>query len=470
MSDLVDLSLTEVAALVRTKKASAVEVTEAALARAAAVQPRLNCFLALEPQAALAEARALDAELARGVPRGPLHGVPLAHKDLFYRAGIRTTCGSRLLGDFVAGGTSSLLTRMAEAGAVTIGTLNMSEIAVGASGRNETFGHCRNPWNPAHIAGGSSSGSGSAVGARAVYGSLGTDTGGSVRLPASMCGVVGLKPTQGRISRHGVMPLSYSLDNVGPFGRTARDVAAQLQVVAGSDPLDPTCSTDPVSDYAAEMAAVTLKGLRIGVPTSYYFEDVAPSVMAALEAALAIFRAAGAQVVEVDVGVGHDSVRVLCNVLLKSEASNIHGEWFRTRPGVHNAEVRTRLEAGLQIPAARYLQAQRLRGPILRQFCADVFGTVDVMFTPTFPLEVPTLGDTDAAIGSNAIRINEKLAWCTRAINYLGLPGLSVPCGFSANGLPVGFQLVGRPFSEGLLLGIADAYQQDTGWHRRKAA
>lgn len=470
MSALTDLSLTEVADLIRRKKASAVEVTQAAIDRSQAVQPRINCFIALEPESALAEARALDDELARGKLRGLLHGVPLAHKDLFYRAGKRTTCGSRILGDFVAQGTSSLITRMARAGAVNLGTLNMSEIAVGASGRNETFGHCRNPWNPLHISGGSSSGSGSAVGARAVYGSLGSDTGGSVRLPASMCGVVGLKPTQGRISRHGVMPLSYSLDNVGPFGRTAKDVAALLQVIAGADPLDPTASADPVPDYAAEMAAVTLKGLRIGVPTSYYFDDVAPSVMAALEAALDLFRKAGAQVVDVAIGSGHDTARVLSNVLLKSEAAGIHGEWFRTKPGVHNAEVRTRLEAGLQIPAARYIQAHRLRGLITRQFCADVFGKVDVMFTPTFSMEVPTLSDTDAAIGGNAIRINEKLAWCTRAINYLGLPGLSVPCGFSANGLPVGFQLVGTPFSEGFLLGVADAYQQETGWHRKKAA
>ena len=470
MSNLTDLSLTEVASLIRTKKASAVEVTQAAIDRAQAVQPRINCFIALEPEVAMAEAKALDGELAKGQAHGPLHGVPLAHKDLFYRTGKRTTCGSRILGDFVSQTTSSLLTRLTKAGAVNLGTLNMSEIAVGASGRNETFGHCRNPWNPLHISGGSSSGSGSAVGARAVYGSLGSDTGGSVRLPATMCGVVGLKPTQGRISRHGVMPLSYSLDNVGPFGRTAKDVAALLQVVAGADPQDPTASGDPVPDYAAEMAAVTLKGLRIGVPTTYYYDDVAPSVMAALEAALAVFRAAGAQVIDVDIGPEHDNARVLSNVLLKAEAGGIHGEWFRTRPGVHNAEVRTRLEAGLQIPAVRYLQAQRLRGPITRQFCGDVFGKVDVMFTPTFSMEVPTLADTDAAIGGNAIRINEKLAWCTRAINYLGLPGLSVPCGFSANGLPVGFQLVGTPFAEGFLLGVADAYQQETGWHAKKAA
>lgn len=469
MSALTDLSLTEVAAAIRAKKASAVEVTQAAIDRAQAVQPRLNCFLALEPDAALAEARKLDDEMARGKVRGALHGVPLAHKDLFYRAGKRMTAASRILGDHVPTYTSSLLDRLAKAGAVTIGTLTMSEIAVGAMGRNETFGHCRNPWNPDHITGGSSSGSGSAVGARAVYGSLGTDTGGSVRLPATMCGVVGLKPTQGRISRHGVMPLSYSLDNVGPFARTAKDVAALLQVVGGPDPLDPTSSADPLPDYTAEMAAVTLKGLRIGIPTSYYYDDVAPSVMAALEAALAVLRGAGAQTVDVAIPADHDNLRVLANVVLKSEAGGIHGEWFRTRPGVHSAEVRTRLEGGLHIPAARYLQAQRLRGPMVRQFCQDIFGKVDVLFTPTFALEVPTLAETDAAVGANALRINEKLAWCTRVFNYLGLPGLSVPCGFSANGLPVGFQLVGPPFAEGFLLGIADAYQQDTGWHRRKA-
>lgn len=466
MSAIVDMSLTEVADAIRSKKISAREATEACIGQIEAWQPAINAFITFDPEGALAQADAADAELAKGNVRGSLHGVPLAHKDLFYRKGTRITCGSKVLGDLVADHDATVLRRLADAGALHLGGLNMSELAMGAAGRNEHFGHARNPWNPAHNTGGSSSGSGAAVAARMVFGALGTDTGGSIRIPSSMCGIVGLKGTFGRVSRRGVMPLSYFLDNAGPMTRTVRDCARMMGLIAGPDPDDVTAAPEPVPDYEARLDAADIKGLRIGVPTSYFYDGAADSVRAALEATHEVYKAAGAEIVEVEVP-DQEIMRDLCNVLLKVEAANIHGEWLRTRANEYSAEVRARFEAGLYIPGVRYLQAQRLRGEHVAKFCAMVFDTCDVLQTPGLPIEVPTLADTDAAVGSNALAVNEKLAWCTRGLNYLGLPGLVVPCGFSASGLPVGQQLIGPPFSEDLLFEVGHAYQRDTDWHTR---
>jgi len=466
MSDIVQMSLTEVADAIRSKKVSAVEATQACIDQIDKWQPKVNAFVTYDPDGAISQAKQADADLAKGNARGPLHGVPLAHKDLFYRKGTRITCASKILGNLMADYDATVLRRLADAGAVHLGGLNMSELAMGAAGRNEHFGHCRNPWNPGHITGGSSSGSGASVASHMVFGALGTDTGGSIRIPSAMCGVVGIKGTFGRVSRRGVMPLSYSLDNAGPMTRTVKDCARMFGIIAGVDPDDPSTANEPVPDYEAGLEKATVKGLRIGVPTSYFYDDAAPSVRQAVEAALEVYRAQGAIIVDVDIP-DQEILRDLCNVVLKVEAANIHADWLRTRTNEYSTEVRSRIEGGLYIPGVRYLQAQRLRGEHAKAFCDQVFDKCDVLHTPGLPIEVPTLADTDAAVGKNALAINEKLAWCTRGLNYLGLPGLSVPCGFSANGLPVSQQLIGPPFSEDLLFEVGHAYQRETDWHSK---
>ncbi|MDA0369260.1 MAG: amidase [Proteobacteria bacterium] len=464
MNSIVEMSLTEVANAIQTKKVSSVEATQACIDQVLAWQPKVNAFISFDPEDALDQAAAADADLAVGSVRGPLHGVPLAHKDLFYRDGKRTTCASKILGDLTPDYDATVLRRLTDAGALHLGGLNMSELAVGAAGRNEPFGHCRNPWNTDHITGGSSSGSGASVASRMVFGALGTDTGGSVRIPSTMCGIVGIKGTFGRVSRHGVMPVSYSLDNVGPMTRTVEDCARLMGIVAGADPEDPSTANEPVPDYVGTLAGASVKGLRIGVPTSYFYDGVAPSVRAAIDASLDVYRQLGASIVDVDVP---DTLvqRDLCNVVFKVEMANIHADWLRTRANEYSTEVRARIEGGLYIPGVRYLQAQRLRGQLVTEFCNQVFDKCDVLHTPGLPIEVPTLADTDAAVGENALSTNEKLSWCMRALNYLGLPGLAVPCGFSANGLPVGHQLIGPPFSEDLLFEVGHAYQRETDWH-----
>lgn len=462
-------SLVEVAEAILGKDVSCLEVTQACLTRAETHQPTLNCFISLEADEAGRQAKEADTALARGDVRGPLHGVPLAHKDLLYRAGKVATCGSRILGEFVPDYTATVLERLSAAGAVNLGTLNMAEIALGASGRNEHFGHCRNPWNPDHVTGGSSSGSASAVAGRLVYGAIGTDTGGSIRLPATMCGLVGIKPTQTRTSRYGVMPLSYSLDNAGPLTRTVADCARMLGVIAGVDPNDPTCSDEPVPDYEKSLNGASARGVRIGVPASYYYDHTTEAVRSALAASLDVFKSLGAEIVEVEVP-DHDLIRELFGTLVRAEAANIHAKWFAERPQDYSTEVRARIEAGLYMPATRYLESLRLRPGLMDEFCEMVFGKADVFHTPGLAIAVPTLEETDAAVSDDALLINERLAWCTRAASYLGLPSLAVPCGFADRGLPVGFQLMGRPFSEDLLFQVGHVYQRETDWHQRAPA
>ena len=292
------LTLCEAAAAIRGRRLSSREVVQAAVERAERLQPRLNAFISLDGDRALADADRADAALARGETVGPLHGVPLAHKDMFYRAGRTVTCGSRLRLNFVPDYTATMLARLDNAGAVDLGGLNMSEFACNPFGLNVLCGRARNPWNPACIAGGSSSGPGAAVAAGLVYGSFGSDTGGSVRLPAGICGVAGLLPTNGRIGRYGMMPLSFSLDNAGPLARTVRDCARLMQVVAGADPLDPTSTGSTVPDDEAALEA-PIKGLRVGVPIRHHWDGLAADVKARLEASLEVFRAQGAEIVDV---------------------------------------------------------------------------------------------------------------------------------------------------------------------------
>ena len=466
--ELAELSLIEVADRIARRDVSAAEVTRNAIARIERLEPTLNAFISFEPEAALAKAERVDAAIGRGETVGPLAGVPLAHKDMYYRAGKVTTSGSKISKGFVADHNSTALARLQAAGALYLGGLNMSEFVTGPTGHNLHYGDCHNPWNPDHAPGGSSSGSGAATAARLVYGAMGSDTGGSIRIPAGMCGVVGLKPTQTRVTRYGVTPLCFSFDCCGPLTRTVRDAARMLGVIAGHDPNDPTSSRRPVDDYEAACGREA-RGLRIGVPTSHYNDDLDPAVAAMMDASRKTFTNLGCELVEVDMP-DHDTINTLWNVILSSEAATIHRRWLRDRRDDYAPQVRRRLEVGLFQPATRYIEALTLRAGIAQAFVDEVFGACDVLHIPTMPMPAPRLDDIAVGDDDDMPAVILRVSGMTRPINFLGLPSLSLPGGFSETGLPACFQLVGRPFAEATLCRLGDAFQQATDWHTRLPA
>jgi len=465
MTDLARVTLVAAATAIARGEISSVELTRACLERAHRLNAALNCFIRIEDELALREAARADAARAAGERLGVLHGVPLAAKDMFYDPERETSSGSRVRQGFRATTKATVLVRLAAAGAVNLGALNMTEFALGPTGHNAFYGDCRNPWNPAHIAGGSSSGAGAAVAARIAFGALGSDTGGSIRIPAAANGVLGLKPTYGRVSRAGAMPLSWSTDHIGPLARTARDLARLLAVIAGYDATDPSSSRRPVPDYEAALAD-GVAGLRVGIPVNYFFDGVDPGVRRLLEASLKVLAELGAQLVEIEVP-APEHLTELGRAIVYSEAAALHGEWLRTRPGDYSPQVRARAMTGIAIPAAAYLEALQLRPRLLRRFVSGVYAGCDVLALPTLALPVPTLADTDVGAGEAMWAIIGRLVYCTGPFNYLGVPALSVPVGFTASALPASLQLVGRPFAEARLLRVAAAYQSATDWHQR---
>jgi aspartyl-tRNA(Asn)/glutamyl-tRNA(Gln) amidotransferase subunit A len=405
------------------------ELLRACRARIEQWQPRINAFIEVHEN-----------------PSGG--GVPLAHKDMFYRAGRVSSCGSKIRRDWVANETSAALERLDAAGFADLGRLNMSEFAYGPTGHNEHFGDCRNPWNPDYITGGSSSGSGAAVAARLVFGALGSDTGGSVRLPAAACGITGLKTTWGRVPLRGAMPLSPSLDTIGPLARSAEDCAILLQAIAGDD------------------GAQEKREIRIAMSSAWIERSAEPEVAAAVLAAARTLDRNPVQVEPPD----FDTLSAHCLVVMQAEASAQHAQWMRERPGDYSSAVRARLEAGYAIPAASYVEVLRLRRAALERFCAQTLGGADLYLLPGIAMRVPTRVQTGPAGGTDMPRMLADLTRLTRWVNYLGVPALVVPCGVDSRGLPLSLQLVGRPFSEALLLAAARAYQRATDWHRRVPA
>jgi aspartyl-tRNA(Asn)/glutamyl-tRNA(Gln) amidotransferase subunit A len=463
-SELALLSLTAAADGIAQKRFSSREVTKSCLDRIARWQPRLNAFMAIEAEPALTAADAADAALARSNRGGALHGVPLAHKDMYYEAGKVVTCGSKIRRDFVATTTSTALQRLKDAGAIRLGSLQMAEFAYGPTGHNFHHGAVHNPWNTNHITGGSSSGSGSAVAARLTFAALGSDTGGSIRMPAHFCGVTGLKVTWGRISRAGAMPLSQSLDTVGPLARTAEDCALLLGLMAGPDPEDPTAVTGPLPDYTAATKE-SIKGLRIGVPTAFYVDDLDSEVGAAFEATVAVLRKEGADVVKVELP-DQRQLTAACQLVLAVEGAAFHKRWLIERPQDYGPQVLMRLQNGLAISGVSYLEALRWRGPALAAHLAAV-AHVDAVITPVAPVAAPTIAESDVGNGPDAEAVIQRLTRFTRPINYLGLPALSIPSGFTKSGLPVGMQLIGRSFDEAMLLRIGAVFQRATDFHER---
>lgn len=465
-TELARLSLAAASAGLAAKRFSAAELLDAVIARARAVQPAVNAFLRIDEAAARRRACAIDAARSAGASLGPLAGIPMAHKDMFYRTGVPSSCGSRIKGDEPERVTATVLERLDEADAVQFGVLNMNEFAYGPSGHNWHFGHCRNPWSTDYITGGSSSGSAASVAARANFAALGSDTGASIRLPAALCGVTGLKVTYGRVSRAGAMPLSFSLDTVGPIARSAEDCALVLAAIAGADARDPTTAAAGVPDYAVTLAE-PVDGLRIGVATNAFADGLAPAVAEAIEATRRTLAALGCAIVPVTLP-DLSAWDVAGAQVTAAEGAAVHGQWLRTRPNDYSEQVRARLERGAAIPATVYIDALRLRASALAAFTDAVFTRADVLLAPCLPIATPTLSETDVGGGAHMDRTLAELTRCLRPFNYLGLPSLAVPAGFADNGLPVGVQLVGRPFAEALLLRVGHRFQQATDWHRRE--
>jgi aspartyl-tRNA(Asn)/glutamyl-tRNA(Gln) amidotransferase subunit A len=458
------MSLTAVAKAIADKRVSSREATKSCFDRIAQWQPRLNAFMAIEAEEALAAADAADATLAKGNANGALHGVPLAHKDMYYDAGKVVTCGSKIRRDFVATTTSTALQRLKDAGTIRLGSLQMSEFAYGPTGHNAHYGAVHNPWAVDHITGGSSSGSGSAVAARLTFAALGSDTGGSIRMPAHFCGVTGLKTTVDRISRAGAMPLSQSLDTVGPLARTAEDCALLLGLMAGADPADPTAIAGPLPDYMAATQQ-PIKGLTIGVPTAFYVDDLDPEVARILDETVAVLKGEGAKIVQVELP-DQRQLTAACQFVLAVEAAAFHKRWMIERPGDYGPQVLMRLQNGLAITGVSYLEAMRWRGPALAAHLAAVAG-IDAVLAPVAPVAAPTIAESDVGNSPDAEAVIQRLTRFTRPINYLGLPSLSIPTGFTDRGLPVGMQLVGRSFDEAMLLRIGAAFQRATDFHDR---
>jgi aspartyl-tRNA(Asn)/glutamyl-tRNA(Gln) amidotransferase subunit A len=458
------MTLTAVAKAIAEKKLSSHEVTRACLHRIAQWQPHLNAFMAVEAEQALAAAEAADAALAKGDVRGPLHGVPLAHKDMYYEAGKVVTCGSLIRRDYVATTTSTALQRLKDAGQVRLGSLQMSEFAYGPTGHNGHYGPVHNPFVLDHVTGGSSSGSGSAVGARLTFAALGSDTGGSIRNPANFCGDTGLKTTCGLVSRAGAMPLSQSLDTVGPLARTVEDCALLLGLIAGADPEDPTTFGGPVPDYMAATRA-SLKGLRIGVPTAFYVDDLDAEVARILDETIAVLKREGADIVKVEL-TDQGQLSAACQLVLAVEAAAFHKRWLIERPQDYGPQVLMRLQNGLAVPGVSYLEALRWRGAALAAHVAATAG-VDAVIAPVAPVPAPTIAESDVRNAPNAEAVIQGLTRFTRPVNYLGLPSLAIPCGFTAGGVPVGMQLIGRSFDESTLLTIGAAFQRATDFHER---
>jgi aspartyl-tRNA(Asn)/glutamyl-tRNA(Gln) amidotransferase subunit A len=458
------LSLTEVAKAIAQKRFSSREVTQSCLDRIAKWQPHLNAFMAIEKDEALAAADQADAALAKGGHHGALHGVPLAHKDMYYDAGKVVTCGSKIRREFVATTTSTALQRLKDAGTVRLGSLQMAEFAYGPTGHNAHYGPVHNPFALDRITGGSSSGSGSAVAARLTFAALGSDTGGSIRMPAHFCGVTGLKTTWGRISRAGAMPLSQSLDTVGPLARTAEDCALLLGLMAGADPEDPTAIVGPVPNFmTATREPVT--GLTIGVPSAFYVDDLDSEVARILDDTLAVLKRQGVKIVQVDLP-DQRQLTAACQLVLAVEAAAFHKRWMIERSQDYGPQVLMRLQNGLAIPGVNYLEAMRWRGPALAAHLAAVAG-VDAVIAPVAPVAAPTIAESDVGNSPDAEAVIQRLTRFTRPINYLGLPSLSIPSGFTRDGLPVGLQLIGRSFDEAMLLRIGAAFQRVTDFHAR---
>ncbi|HEY3973941.1 MAG TPA: amidase [Candidatus Sulfotelmatobacter sp.] len=451
MSELTTIS--DLAPRLRRKEISPVEITQHCLARIEKLNPALNAFITIMAESALDEARTAEAEILRGQWRGPLHGVPVALKDLIDTAGLRTTAASALYKDRIPTEDAEVVRRLRQAGAVIIGKNNLHEFAYGGSSLVGYFGDVHNPWGRSCIAGGSSGGSAAAVAAGLAYAAIGTDTAGSIREPAALCGCVGLKPTYGRVSSRGVISLSPSLDHVGPLAATVEDAAIMLQAIAGYDGADITSVDVPVTDYVGGLRE-GVKSLRVGVLREYFFDDLDPEVASAIDHALRGIQSLGADVREVKLDVPTD------RTLQGAESYALHAESLARSPELYQPETLRRIRSGESVSAAAYIQRRRELEEARRSI-RQIFADVDVLVTPTIPIPAPAIAELKT--NPEALRPAElKLLRNTRPFNVWGLPAISLPCGFTNSGLPIGLQIAGPHWREDLVLRVAHAYEQVT--------
>lgn len=479
---MLNTSLTELSQSLRGKKVSSRELAEFFLARIARLNPALNAFISTNEAASLGSADAADRRLAKG-DGGPLTGIPIAHKDIFCTKGWLTTCGSKMLANFVSPYDAHVVERLNGAGAVLMGKTNMDEFAMGSSNENSFFGPCRNPWDQKAVPGGSSGGSAAAIAARMVPAATGTDTGGSIRLPAALCGVSGIKPTYGVVSRYGMVAYASSLDQGGPMAQSAEDLAILLNAIAGFDARDSTSVARELEDYT-RLLGQPLHGLRIGLPEEYFAEGLSNEVAKCVEDALAEYRRLGAVTVKVRLPKTRLSIPVYY-VIAPAEASSnlsrfdgvrygyrtpeyadLKEMYEKTRAEGFGAEVKRRILMGTYVLShgyydAYYLKAQQLRRVIAQDF-QDAYKQCDVIMGPTSPTTAFDLGAKSA--DPVAMYLMDIY---TTSVNLAGLPGMSIPCGFGANSRPIGLQIIGNYFREAQMLSMAHAYQQATDWHRR---
>ena len=472
MDDILHASIAQIAAQIRKSELSPVELIEMTLQAIDQCEPQLNAFIRVFRDESLERARQVEAEIRNGKDLGPLHGMPIALKDIIYVEGTRSTAGSNFFSDESPQFDAALVTKLRDAGAIIIGKTNLHEFAFGVTTENPHFGATANPWDTARVPGGSSGGSAAAVVAGCCAGALGSDTGGSIRIPAAVCGHVGLKPTFGRTSVHGVLALAQSLDTVGPMCRYVHDVALMMNVLAGYDPRDVHSENQPVPDYS-EGLDQPICARRAGVPKQHFFENLDPEVERVVCEAIKVLEGLGVEIVELDLPsapAGHE----VTLTLLTAEAGQFHQERLAAHREDYGVDVRELLEDGLALAATDYVEAIRVREIAKREF-AQAFDQVDCILSPTAPVPAPLRSTHDLSGGSESNRIRPRLTRNTRLINLLGLPSISVPCGFvqvensdSEQGLPVGLQISGPWWSEKTLLQIAYAYEQAAPWHTVK--
>ena len=469
MDDILHASIAQIAAQIRKGEISPVELIETTLQAIDQHEPQLNAFITVFSEESLERARQAETEIRNGKDLGPLHGMPIALKDIIYVEGTRSTAGSNFFAEESPQFDAALVSKLKDAGAVIIGKTNLHEFAFGVTTENPHFGATANPWDTARVPGGSSGGSAAAVVAGCCAGALGSDTGGSIRIPAAVCGHVGLKPTFGRISVYGVFELAQSLDTVGPMCRYVHDVALMMNILAGYDPHDVHSENQPVPDYT-EGLDQPIRGRRAGVPKQHFFENLDSEVERVVGDAIKVLEGLGVEIVELDLPsapAGHE----VTLTLLTAEAGQFHQERLAAHREDYGVDVRELLEQGLELSATDYVEAIRVREIAKREF-VQAFDQVDCILSPTAPVPAPLRSTHDLSGGSESNRIRPRLTRNTRLINLLGLPSISVPCGFvqvensdSKAGLPVGLQISGPWWSEKTLLQISHAYEQATPWH-----
>jgi len=457
--ELTYLTIGEAASLISRSELSPVELAQAYLERIQRLQPRLNSFITITAEAAITSARLLKDEVLAGKWRGSLHGIPLALKDLYETAGVRTTHGSTFNASYVPDADAWVVNKLSAAGTVLLGKTNMHEIALGVTNVNPHYGPARNPWDLERVTGGSSGGSAAALAAGMCMTSLGSDTGGSIRIPASLCGVVGLKPTFGRVSLRGVIPLSWNLDHAGPMARCVRDVAILLDAIAGYDPDDPASADVPTGNYLAQLEG-GIRGWRIALASDEFFTRADEQVVEAIQAAAGVLTVLGAQVIPMQLPEGHAAALANGN-MVTSDAAAFHRQRLEDHPSGFGSDVLQRLQMGAARTSSEYVLLRREQSR-LRRLYERFFEDFDILIMPSTPVVAPPIE------GPDAIEQARLLTRFTAPFNLTGLPALSLPCGFSRDGLPIGLQIVGRPWAEAAILRVGQAYEQATEWHLRR--